>query len=487
MDVNIIGGAAAHLSADIREPRVFESEDLPASRKVLAQLRKGTDDADLAARPVVLPDFHHKKKLEMPSSIAVATRGTIRPQLTSGSVNCGMALIALDTGLADGEQPDPKAIAKFFRGMKERYPYPTGGRRDITYKECLRVAAEGADFAQERWGVDDGDLERIEEHGRIDLDRYGGVKALQKTVPALAFQLARLRFGTVGPSNHFVELQQVEEIYDHERAEKLGVKQGQICINFHAGGGVLTGEIGRMFGRRKDFPTHLKMAEAVLKPWSHLTTTNPAVLKERWRLYFAGACPPVDLDSAEGRRMMLANAAAMNYGFAFRMATYGALRQLAVEAFGGRRGKLIVDSPHNSVYEEEVDGETAVVHRHNSCRAYGADRMRPGTTFAETGQAALIPGTHQTSSYLAVAGDHAADSLYSACHGAGTVIKQFAAEGRSGAHPDRHSTLRFRYATDQTETAEHYDDQGVDAALGILKSHQLVAPVARMRPFAVLH
>ena len=314
MDVNIIGGASAHLAggehsarsgyqdSDMRIPRVFESDELPASRDVLAQLRKGTDNADLATNPVVLPDFHHKRKLEMPSSIAVATRGTIRPTLTSGSVNCGMALIALDTDLQPGAKPDASAIEAFYRGMKERYPYPTGNRRDITYKECLRVAAEGADFAQERWGVDDGDLERIEEHGRIDIEQYGGIKALQKTVPGLAFQLARLRFGTVGPSNHFVELQMVEEIYDPIAAEKLGVKQGQVVINFHAGGGVLTGEIGRMFGRRKDYPKHLKMAESVIKPWTHLAKAkSPAQLAERWRLYFAGECPPVDVNSVEGQ------------------------------------------------------------------------------------------------------------------------------------------------------------------------------------------
>ncbi|NUR57868.1 MAG: RNA-splicing ligase RtcB [Catenulispora sp.] len=485
MDVTIIGGAAAHLNADLRTPRIFESEDLPASGEVLARLRRGIDDVDLAANPVVLPDFHHKRKLEMPSSIAVATRGTIRPTLTSGSVNCGMALIALDTGLAEGEKPDTRSITRFFEDLKLRYPYPTGARRDLTYKECLRVAAEGADFAMERWGVHAEDIERIEEQGRIDLDRYGGIRAMRKVVPSLAFQLARLRFGTVGPSNHFVELQRVEEVYDAQKAAGLGVKQGQIVINFHAGGGVLTGEVGRMFGRRKDFPKHLRYAEAVLKPWSHLRTGNPAVLRERWRLYFAGECPPVDIDSAEGRRLLLANAAAMNYGFAFRMATYGALRELAVRAFGGAPGRLVVDSPHNSVYEEDVNGEPAVVHRHNSCRAFGADRMRPGTVFAQTGQAVLIPGTHRTSSYLAVAGENAAESLHSACHGAGTVVKQFAEDGRS---TEQHSeTLRFRYSTSQSEVVKHYDDNGVAAALGILATHKLVAPVARMRPFAVLH
>jgi len=84
-----------------------------------------------------------------------------------------------------------------------------------------------------------------------------------------------------------------------------------------------------------------------------------------------------------------------------------------------------------------------------------------------------------------VAGDNAADSLYSACHGAGTVIKQFAEDGRSKNVAN--TTTRYRYNTNETEVVEHYDDQGVDAALGILAANKLVAPVARMRPFAVLH
>jgi len=153
----------------------------------------------------------------------------------------------------------------------------------------------------------------------------------------------------------------------------------------------------------------------------------------------------VELDSEEGQRLMLANAAAMNYGYAFRMATYAALQALAAQELGGRPGRLVVDSPHNSVYEEEVGGDTAVVHRHNSCRAYPAERMAAGSTFAATGQAVLLPGTHRTSSYLAVASDGSPDSLHSACHGAGTLVEQFE---RSGASlPDRYgrSTLRFRY------------------------------------------
>lgn len=477
MDVNIF------VSGSVHDPRVFDSRDLPADPDSLATLRAGTAEADLVAPPVVLPDFHHKRKLEMPSSIAVATRDTIRPTLTSGSVNCGMALIALDS-----EVPSRAAIDAFYRGVRERYPFPTTNRRDLTAHEVVRAAAHGAGFAQERWGVHDDDVERIEEHGSIDLAPFGGEARLRKEIPSLAFQLARLRFGTVGPSNHFVELQVVEEVFDESTARELGVRQGGLVLQYHAGGGVLTGEIGRMFGRRKDYPRHLRAAMAVQKPLAHLTTARSlAQLRERLALYFVDGCPPIPRRGAEGQRFMLANAAAMNYGFAFRMATYAALRELAVQAFGGTPGRLVVDSPHNSVYEEEVDGESAVVHRHNSCRAFPAERMRPGTVFARTGQAVLVPGTHRTSSYLAVAGARSQDSLHSACHGAGTVVQQLADRGVSQSDPAKRSTLRYRYAGAEPEQVAHYDDRGVDAAVDVLVSHDLVRPIARLRPMAVLH
>lgn len=465
-------------------PAVFDDYGLlPANREALSALDRRVEGADLAAPPVVLPDFHHKSKMEIPSSVAVATKGTIRPDLTGSSVNCGMALIAVDS-----EVPDAKAVDTFMRAVRERYPYPTKGRRELTAREVVRAADEGAEFGVERWGAGGEDLERIEEGGRIDLERYGGLDRLTSELPSLALQLARFRFGTVGPTNHFVELQRVEEILDPSRAELLGVREGQLTIQYHGGGGVLAGEIGRLFFRRKDYPRQIKAVNAVLKPWFHLRSAKSvAQLRERLGLYFTDGCPPLALDSDEGQRLMLANAAAMNYGFAFRVSTYASLRRLARDTFGGAEGRLIVDSPHNSIYEEDVDGRSSVVHRHNACRAFPADRMEPGSTFATTGQAVLLPGTHRTSSYLAVAGDRSASSLHSACHGAGSVVSDLVRRGISGPDPLGRSTQRYRYADSAPTSTTHFDDRGVNAALDVLVTHGLVTPVARMRPIAVLH
>jgi tRNA-splicing ligase RtcB len=467
----------------LRIPRVFDSAQVPANPEALAVFERGVSAVDLAARPVVLPDFHHKHDMEMPSSIAVATNGTIRPAFTSASVNCGMALLALDA-----DRPDDEAISRFYRAVAERYPHPPSWRRELSVDDVIRAAAEGASFGVERYGLEESALERIEESGRLDLDPYGGTDRLRRELPRLSFQASRFRFGTIGPSNHFVELQVVDEICDPLAATALGVAEGQLTIQFHAGGGLLTGQVGRLFARRKKISRPLAMEMLVARILAHLVTARSMVqLRQRLDYYFTDGCPAVTLDGAEGSRVMLANAAAMNYGFAFRTATYGTLARIASSAFGARSARLVVDSPHNSIYPEIVDGRPAIVHRHNSCRAYPAEMMPRGTVFGSVGQAVLVPGMHYTSSYLCVASAGARDSLYSACHGAGTVIDRAAREGWSDLDQQGRRTLRFRYGEAEPESVPHLDDHGINAALRILTRHDLVRPVARLRPLAVLN
>ena len=167
------------------------------------------------------------------------------------------------------------------------------------------------------------------------------------------------------------------------------------------------------------------------------------------------------------------------------MATYAALRSIAQSALGAAT-RLVVDSPHNSVYQEEVGGQPAFVHRHNACRASPgrADGGPPGVR--RDRPPLLLPGTNRTSSYLCVPGAGAQRSLYTACHGSGSIISAFAKSGRSGADPHGRTTARYGYQGGAPDDVPHLDDNGVNEALGILTGHGLVRPVARMRPFAVL-
>jgi RNA-splicing ligase RtcB len=462
--------------------RVFESADEPADPVALAHLREGLAGADLAAPPVVLPDFHLKGDKEMPSSIAVATTDTIRQTLSSASLNCGMALATLDI-----DPPGRDAVADFYRRIRERYPYPPTYRRDLTPEEVLRCATEGSHFAVERFGLDAADLDGVEEGGRLDVDRYGGVDRARRELPWSVVQLSRIRFGTIGKSNHFIELQEVEDVLDPEAATLLGIERGQVTLQYHGGGGSLPGELGLLFASRKRYPTPVRIQMAVQKPLHHLARARSLdEFKLRRRLYFSSDCPPIERDSTEGERQMLANTLAMNYGFAFRLSTFASLRSIMQASLGVDETRLVVDSPHNSIYEEDVDGRTAIVHRHNAARGFSAARMSGHPVFGKVGQPLLLPGTERTASYLCTAGDAAERSLSSACHGAGTTVERFVASGRSGRDPERRSTLAFDYAGSPPVEVPHVDDRGVDEAVNILAREGVIRPVAKLRPLAVL-
>jgi tRNA-splicing ligase RtcB (3'-phosphate/5'-hydroxy nucleic acid ligase) len=464
------------------QPRIFDSEDHPVRLDSLALLHQGIKDVDLAAPPAVLPDFYHKRLMEMPSSIAVATRETIRPIFTSAALNCGMALVGLDI-----DKPHETAIRHFYDHVRATYPYPPNYRPVLTASEVIRCAVEGARFAVDRYDLDPTELDRIEEYGCMPVEAYGGAPRVRRELSWMATQLSRIRFGTVGPSTHFVELQKVEEVFDSGAAAKLGVRLGQITLQYHGGDGVLNIQMGQRFGKRLAGSRPLRTVMAVQKPMYQLATVrSPRQLRERIRLYFSGGCPPVLRVSEEGERLMLANAVAMNYAFAYRQATYSTLRALARQSFGASM-KLIVDSPHNTIYDEEIGGAPAVVHRHNSARAFPASKMGGHPVFAETGMPLLLPGTNRTSSYLCVAAEGAGQSVFSASHGTGSIITDFAKRGLSAQDPQGHTTLRFGYQDTTVSVVPHLDDNGVNEGLRILVGNHLVRPVARLRPFAVLN
>jgi tRNA-splicing ligase RtcB len=463
--------------------RIFESTDAPADRAALAVLQDGIAGANLAAPAAALPDFHLKGDKEMPSSIAVATRDVIQSTFTCCSLNCGMALAVLDI-----ERPSPDTVGDFFRRLRVTLPYPPSYRRVLTQDEVVSSAANGAEFAVERFGLDPGVLTGIEEGGRLPVDRFGGRDRVRRELPWLIRELSRIRFGTIGPSNHFVELQLVEEVLDGAAARLLGIEAGQVTIQYHGGGGTLPGQLGVLFGARKRYTRPLRLQMAIQKPLYHLARArSPAQLRSRAGLYFAGGALPIDRDSAEGERLMLATVMAMNYGFAFRLSTFATLDSLVRRSLGATAARLVVDSPHNTIYEEQIGDERAIVHRHNAARAYPASRMAHHPVFGQIGQPLLLPGTSRTASYLCVAGEGAHKSLYSASHGAGTTVGQFAQSGQSGNDPRGQTTLRFSYSQDEPIAIPQLDDRGVDATLQILRDEDVLRPVARLRPLAVLN
>ncbi|MDZ7584593.1 MAG: RtcB family protein, partial [Thiobacillus sp.] len=99
-----------------------------------------------------------------------------------------------------------------------------------------------------RWAVEQGygseaDLDRIEEHGCMAGAEPGQVSEHAK-------RRQRDEIGTLGSGNHYLELQEIVEIYDIKAAERFRLRQGEVVVSIHCGSRGLGHQIGTEFLKR---------------------------------------------------------------------------------------------------------------------------------------------------------------------------------------------------------------------------------------------
>ena len=273
------------------------------------------------------------------------------------------------------------------------------GRIRLGHDEMDRMLRGGARWAVEKGYGQPGDLERVEEGGRMPDARPESVSDRAK---------ARMRdeVGTLGSGNHYLEVQEVAEIHDAAAAEAFGLGRGDVLISIHCGSRGLGHQIGTEALR--------EMLDAGRRHGIELPDRELA-------------CAPVR--SLEGERYLGAMRAAINVALANRQV----LTHLAREAVGSVLPQsdltLLYDVSHNTCKLERhvVEGkeQDVYVHRKGATRAWGPGHPGlPGRLWA-VGQPVLIGGSMGTSSYV-LAGTESGmrASFGSACHGAGRAMSR---------------------------------------------------------------
>ena len=89
-------------------------------------------------------------------------------------------------------------------------------------KEIDEMLAGGAVWAIDRGFGFKSDLDRIEEHGIMK-------GAEPKCVSDQAKKRQQDEVGTLGSGNHYMEVQEVKEIYDEKIAQAFGIGAGRYC------------------------------------------------------------------------------------------------------------------------------------------------------------------------------------------------------------------------------------------------------------------
>jgi tRNA-splicing ligase RtcB len=284
-------------------------------------------------------------------------------------------------------------------------PAGLGSEGSITLnaREMDKMLLGGARWAVEQGFGDADDLTRTEEGGCMQ-------GAVPECVSDKAKQRQRREMGTLGSGNHYLEIQEVAEVFDVEIAQAYGLEPGEVVVTIHCGSRGLGHQIGTEFLR-----------EMLLEAPAH-----GIVLPDREL-----ACAP--LRSALGRRYLGAMRAGINCALANRQIVAHLTRSVFARFFPDNTLRLLFDVSHNTCKLERhrADGRERdlYVHRKGATRAFGPGHTSLPESLRPVGQPVLIGGSMGTASYV-LAGTRKGEerAFASACHGAGRAMSRHAAK-----------------------------------------------------------
>ncbi len=388
--------------------RIFLDEDS------IKTLEKGAVDqvANVACLPgiqkfsVGLPDIHFGYGFSIGGVGAFSSStGVISPGGVGFDINCGVRLIRTNLTSAEVKPKIKELVDLMFRNV----PSGLGSKGKIRLRkgEIDDVLLNGA-----RWAVENGygwekDLEYLEENGCMAEADPSMVsdKAKKRGIPQL---------GSLGSGNHFMEVQQVDEIFDDDAAKSFGLEKDQVTVLIHSG--------SRGCGHQ--------VCTDYLRSMDKAARRYNINLPDRQL-----ACAPVN--SEEAQNYFAAMAAAANYAWTNRQMILHWVRESFEQIFQKDAEDMdmaiVYDVAHNIAKKEthQIKGKNTqlYVHRKGATRAFGPGREEVPADYRNIGQPVLLPGTMGTSSYILHGTDVAMEETFgSTAHGAGRQMSRAGAK-----------------------------------------------------------
>ena len=441
-------------------------EDVLGDRSLLQMVNVATLPG-IVKSALAMPDIHQGYGFPIGgvAAFAIEEGGIISPGGIGYDINCGVRLMAVNM-LAEDIKPYLQELAtNLFRAIPSGVG--KGGKLKLSEKELNKVLKYGAaQMLKLGYGVPD-DLEYCEEGGSM-------ADANPDHVSDKAKRRGADQLGTLGSGNHFLEVQEVVEIYDEKTAKLFGLKTGMVVVMIHCG--------SRGLGHQNctDY------VRTMIPKLDHWGITLPD--KEL-------ACAP--FKSPEGQAYYASMCASANFAWANRHLIGHWVREVFEKTIGETVTlKTIYDLSHNMGKKEkhQVHGseKELIVHRKGATRAFPGSRRETPAAYRTSGHPVLIPGTMGTSSYVLVGTEEGMEVAFgSTCHGAGRRMsrtkakkmvrgtdlrKELEAQGiiiRCDSDPGLAEEAPFAY-------------KDVDNVVQVVEDAKLAKRVARLKPLAVI-
>jgi len=458
---------------DMRVPARLYANEYVLSQvgedRSLDQLVNITTLPGVVGRALAMPDVHQGYGFPIGGVAATALPdGLISPGGVGYDINCGVRLLVADIDADDVREH----VRSLLMAMDNRVGTGVGTRGvlRLTRGELSRVLVEGAEWAVNRGYGTRHDLEHTEDGGRID-------EADADAVSPRAMERGRGQLGTLGGGNHFLEIDEITEVFDERAADALGLAPGRVAVWIHCG--------SRGLGHQVCTDAVRAMQDAMGRYGIRLPDRE-----------LAGA----PFESKEGRQYFRAMNAAANYAWANRQAITHLIREAFAEVLAGKVRShdltMVYDVCHNiaKVETHPVDGRPRklCVHRKGATRAFGPGRPEVPAELRDIGQPVLIPGNMGTGSYVLVGTETAMKETFgSTCHGAGRVMSRAAARRLVSADELREQLaaegilLRAGSRKGLVEEApEAY--KSLEEVVSVVHEAGLARRVARSRPLGVI-
>lgn len=458
----------ASYRADMRAPaRVYADEELLQAMlpgETMVQLSNVATLPGVTGCVYGMPDMH--EGYGFPVGGVAATRmpdGVVSPGGVGFDINCGVRLLA--TPLMRKDLRDSETLV---HELSRSIPSGTGreGMLHLTDDELDQVLAVGSRYLvrDKAMGLE-GDLMHTESGGCLP-----GADPMK--VSSRAKERGRGQLGTMGSGNHFVEVQEVETVFDEAAARAMGLSIGQVTVLIHTGSRGLGHQVCTDYVRLMD----QRLPEfGITLPDRQLS------------------CAPAS--SPEGKDYLAAMACAANFAWSNRQLIAHQVRKVVCRLFPGVRPeevRVVYDVAHNIAKVEEHGGERVCVHRKGATRALGPAHAEIPADYRGIGQPVFIPGSMGTCSYVLAGMDSSeARSWGSTCHGAGRSLSRSAAKKQvTGAALRRELEARgiVVRCPSNTGLAEEapFAYKDVERVTEVVEAVGLARRVARLRPFGVV-
>jgi tRNA-splicing ligase RtcB (3'-phosphate/5'-hydroxy nucleic acid ligase) len=458
---------------DMRVPvRIFATRrllDKVLEDKSLEQAVNAATLPGLVGQVLVMPDMH--QGYGFPIGGVAATRypdGVISPGAIGYDINCGVRLLASTIEFEAAEN----LLGDLATALDHYCPSGVGGKGALrmTEAELDTVCREGSRWALRQGYATEADVRRTEEGGRLE-------GADPAKVSPRAKERGRPQLGTLGAGNHFIEIDVVDQIFDPQAAQVMGLQEGYLAVQIHCG--------SRGFGHQICSDYVQEFQGAVKRYGIHLPDRELV-------------CAP--LDSPEGQSYLGAMRSAANYAFANRQVLAHNARQAFEAVLAGKvkswQLHQVYDVAHNmgKLETHQIDGQPVrvCVHRKGATRAFGPGAPGLPEEYAQIGQPVLVPGSMGTASWVLVGTQASMQRTFgSTCHGAGRTMSREKAKKQVRGETLRHELeadgIRVRagsLAGLAEEAPSAYKD--VDAVVEAVTGAEIARKVARLRPVAVV-